>query len=113
MGIEGIQCIQPNSCDLAQFNLIGNVDVASCDNLNMKQCFDTLTMYKCHNSMFCSYKAMVFTNPLNEFLFECSALDSCVNSKFTFIVEENKGERVTFFDSFIMRGINAGTFNQK
>eukprot|EP01084_Bolivina_argentea_P315190 546014_1 len=97
--IRDLECIQPNSCNNANFNLIGDIAIencqcgASCDTTSgLDQCFmSNLNLYNfaCNNERECFQKQKIIENPRNGFEFICAAMRSCSYGEFIIKLNDN------------------------
>jgi len=105
--IESIDCIEPTSCDQAQFQLIGDIDITQCRvPLNvggLSRCFQNMDSFKCSEPEKCMNLNQVITNPANGFVVECSDTRSCQNSNIR--IELNQD--VAYLKGFIFSGIQS------
>jgi len=89
--IESINCLQSNSCNLAQFDLVGDIEIANCQcgpscntASGLSKCFQNLDRLLCPDPSSCKGQRKTITNTLNNFKFECGNVQSCESAQFTF-----------------------------
>merc|ERR1711971_3781 len=120
--IESLNCMEHNACNLAHFDLMGDVELSqclcgpSCDNaMGISKCFQGLATLLCSDPRACLAQTKTITNPKNLFKLECGNVQSCQSAHFTFVFDEdsNKAEPVRTIETFVFGGMHSarrGTF---
>lgn len=95
MEIEHFECQRNNACSGASFDLIGAVDIGTCScgescktMTGIESCYDYLEGLFCEQPNTCSHTARTITNPMDGFIFKCSARDACAGATFTVHLDE-------------------------
>eukprot|EP01084_Bolivina_argentea_P025757 47898_1 len=93
--IDNLECLQPNACNDAAFNLVGDVLIDNClcgpscsNTIGLSQCFENLERVLCPDPFSCAGQSKTITNPKNDFEFICSDVQSCEGAQF--VIELNK-----------------------
>jgi hypothetical protein len=111
--IENINCLQSNSCNLAQFALSGDIEIANCQcgpscntASGLGKCFENLDRLLCPDASSCAMQTKTITNTLNGFKFECGNVESCADAHFTFEYNQDptKPAPVESLEAFVFGG---------
>jgi len=111
--IENINCLQSNSCNLAQFALTGDIEIANCQcgpscntASGLSKCFQNLDRLLCPDPGSCKGQTKTITNTLNNFKFECGNVASCEDAHFTFEYNQDSSRPrpVELLEAFVFGG---------
>jgi len=111
--IENINCLQSNSCNLAKFDLTGDIEIRNCQcgpscntATGLSKCFQNLDRLLCPDPQSCKGQTKTITNTLNNFKFECGNVESCEMAQFTFeyTQDESKPRPVEMLEAFVFGG---------
>jgi len=117
--IEAVECGFTDSCNGANFNLIGDIDIQACElgptgeavTTGLKEkCNQNLEMLICQEGNACNNLVKTITNPLNGFGLLCDAPASCSGAQLTLDLNEDptKPSPVANLDAFIFSGEQSG-----
>merc|ERR1712176_1713706 len=88
--IESLECFY-GARGGASFNLIGNVEVATCElpgsgpqPIGIEACFDKLASVSCFDVSSCMNQVRTITDPVNGFELLCEGQSACLGSVYTF-----------------------------
>jgi len=111
--IENINCLQSNSCNLASFELVGDIEIANCQcgpscntASGLSKCFQNLDRLLCPDPASCMGQTKTITNTLNNFKFECGNVQSCELAQFTFEYNQDSSRPrpVELLEAFVFGG---------
>jgi len=115
--IGALRCSERDSCNLADFDLIGDVSIDQChcgpscaDATGLSACFQNLAKVECNDPQSCLGQQRVITNPLNNFAMFCGNEESCKDSSvtFEFTAEPNKPRAIERMNGLVFGGKSAG-----
>lgn len=115
--VESLECSGQTSCDYASFEFNGAYEISQCEcgascrrAQGLTKCFQNRRLMKCADFEECANSKEVFTNPQNDFFFECGGYGSCKESRFemAFNNDAAKLEPVTFVKGIKLGGEHSG-----
>jgi len=114
--VQDLRCIEYDSCSLAAFDFVGDVELDRCncgpscaEASGLEKCFQNLDKVTCNDPQICMDQKRVILNPRNHFQFECGNIESCKNIEvaFQFKSDPNRARPIETVDGLVFGGVNA------
>jgi len=112
--VDALKCFATDSCTDAQFNFIGDIDIATCDlgpsgtsARGLEKCFENLSQLKCPDPRSCAGAVRTLLNPMSQFVLHCGNTAACEGAQLTLEYNADAGG-VTRIDGYVFSSEDSG-----